>query len=128
MLIHVPSKKHILVLEWKAIQIDFLDIPVPVGVTTSWEEKAKQLSCISDASAVLDLKFANHDLRRPGQTIRNWVSSVPCKGCDKSPREQLAGYLDSNEIKQLRKENEVTGYLIVVVGSRQILFWEIGPE
>ncbi|KAG0354437.1 hypothetical protein BG005_006476, partial [Podila minutissima] len=118
----VPTKQRILVLEWKVIQIDYLDL----GAVASREKKAERLQVTFEASAILDLKFGANDRWRQGQTIKEWILEGPRNGPRKdSPREQLAAYLASQEIARLKEEHEVTGYLVVVVGSRQILLWKM---
>jgi hypothetical protein len=42
----------------------------------------------------------------------------------KSPR-QLEEYVNGAEIALLKEENEVRAFLVVVVGSRQVLIWEM---
>ncbi|KAG0305521.1 hypothetical protein BGZ98_004001 [Dissophora globulifera] len=122
MLIQVPLKKRVVLLEWKAIQIDFLD----VGKSRGRREKVGLLSGMADANEILDLQFSRYDLWRPGQTIRNWITDGPIKGENKiTPRQQLAEYVNSPEIALLKKENEVTAFLVVIIGSRQVLFWEM---
>lgn len=122
MLIQVPLKKRVLLLEWKVIQIDFLD----VGTSQDRKQKAEHLKGIVDVNEILDLRFKMHDAWRSGQTIRRWIEEGPIKGENKiSPRQQLAEYLDSPEIAKLKEKNKVTAYLIVVIGSRQVLFWEM---
>ncbi|KAI8602386.1 hypothetical protein EDD21DRAFT_352807 [Dissophora ornata] len=112
--VHVPSKKRILVVEWKVIQIDYLDL----GPVVSREKKAEHLDGTFEASAILDLKFGRNDRWRQGQTIEEWILQGPRNGQSKiSPCEQLAEYLASQEIAHLKEEYEVTGYLVVVVGS-----------
>ncbi|KAI8344981.1 hypothetical protein B0O80DRAFT_38271 [Mortierella sp. GBAus27b] len=69
MLITVPSAKRILVLEWKALQLDFLDF----GTRMTPEEKADRLKGIVEVRDILNLKFARHDLFRPGRTIKDWI-------------------------------------------------------
>ncbi|KAF9994041.1 hypothetical protein BGZ79_001232 [Entomortierella chlamydospora] len=101
-LIQVPLKKQVVLLEWKAIQIDFLD------VGTSWGRKEK------------------NDRWRSGQTIRSWITVGPIKGENSiSPRQQLAEYVNSPEIALLKKVNVVTAFLAVIIGSRQVLIWEM---
>ncbi|KAG0271404.1 hypothetical protein BGZ95_000791 [Linnemannia exigua] len=122
MLIQVPLKKRVLLLEWKAIQIDFLNI----GAWRGRKEKAEHLRGMANANDVLDLQFSQYDAWRPGQTIRSWITEGPVRGDNnKSPRRQLAEYVACPEITRLREDNEVTAYLIVVIGSRQVLFWEM---
>ncbi|KAI8345152.1 hypothetical protein B0O80DRAFT_491896 [Mortierella sp. GBAus27b] len=81
MLITVPSAKRILVLEWKVLQLDFLDF----GTRMTPEEKADHLKGIVE----------------------------------------LADYIASPEIAQLKMNHTVTAYLVVVVGSRQIVCWKM---
>ncbi|KAK5822985.1 hypothetical protein F5H01DRAFT_401412 [Linnemannia elongata] len=120
-LIQVPSKRRVLLLKWKAIQIDFLDI----GAWRGRKEKAEHLRGMTDANDVLDLQFSRYDAWRPGQTIRGWITEGPIRDNNKSPRQQLAEYVASSEITKLKEDNEVTAYLVVVIGSRQVLFWEM---
>jgi len=121
----VQSKKRILVLEWKVIQIDYLDL----GTVVSREKKVEYLNGTFEASAILDLKFGRNDRWRQGQTIKEWILQGPRNGQSKvSPREQLATYLASEEIAHLKEEHEVIGYLVVVVGSRQILLWKMDDD
>ncbi|KAG0264059.1 hypothetical protein DFQ27_001452, partial [Actinomortierella ambigua] len=122
MLIQVPLKKRAILLEWKVIQIDFLD----VGTSQGRMEKAEHLSDMADVNEILDLQFRRYDRWRPGQTIRSWITDGPTEGETKtSPRQQLAEYMNSPEIDLLKKENEVTAFLVVIIGSRQVLFWEM---
>ncbi|KAG0288172.1 hypothetical protein BGZ98_004366, partial [Dissophora globulifera] len=103
MLIQVPLKKRAVLLEWKAIQIDFLD----VGKSQGCKEKVGHLSDMADANEILDLQFSWYDLWRPGQTIQSWITDGPIKGDNKiSPRQQLAEYVNSPDIALLKKENE----------------------
>lgn len=64
MLVSIPLKKRLFVLEWKCIQIDYIDVG-----SGSPLEKANFLADIRDVSTVLDLRFRN-DKFRPGQTVR----------------------------------------------------------
>jgi len=115
----------VLVLEWKVIQIDYLDL----GTVGSREKKAERMNGTFDASAILDLKFGRNDKWRPGQSIKEWILQGPRNGQSKvSPREQLATYLSSLEVARLKEEHEVTGYLVVIVGSRQILLWKMDDD
>lgn len=72
----VPTKKRILVLEWKVIQIDYLDL----GAVASREKKAERLQVTFEASAILDLKFGANDRWRQGQTIKEWILEGPRNG------------------------------------------------
>lgn len=56
----------------------------------------------------------------------NWIAHGPTKGENKkSPRQQIAEYVDCPEIAKLKEENEVKAHLVVIVGSRQVLFWKM---
>jgi hypothetical protein len=122
MLIQVPLKRRVLVLEWKAIRIDFLDLG-PAGARL---DKAKRLNDMRTVKQILDLRFNENDMWRAGQTIRSWLTTGPTKGSDKkSPRKQLAEYLVNREIMKLKEENDIIAGLVVVIGSRQVLYWEM---
>ncbi|GJJ77508.1 hypothetical protein EMPS_09867 [Entomortierella parvispora] len=122
MLILIPLKKQVLLLEWKMIRIDSLDINGLKGI----EQTADYLKDMDSVDDVLDLKFVMHDVCRPGQTIRDRILNGAIRGANtKSPREQLAEYVESPEIMKLKEDNDVAAYLVVVIGSRQILFWEL---
>ncbi|KAF9951127.1 hypothetical protein BGZ72_007293 [Mortierella alpina] len=56
-LIQVPLKKRVPPLEWKAIQIDYLNI------TTWWgcKEKTEHLGGATDANAAFDIQFSQND-------------------------------------------------------------------
>ncbi|KAF9351659.1 hypothetical protein BGX26_010372 [Mortierella sp. AD094] len=125
MFVRVPSKNRILLLEWKVVQIDFLDI----GTSYSYQKKVKRLIGTFEASDILNLNFTRHDKWRAGQTINDWILDGPLQKEDgASPCQQLQEYLASPEITRLKKEQEVTAYLIVIVGSRQILFWKMDDD
>jgi len=97
-----------------------------IGTSQGRKEKAEHLRGMVDVNDVLELRFSRHDAWRPGQTIRSWIAEGPIRGDNKkSPRQQLSEYVDSPEITKLKDGNEVTAYLIVVIGSRQVLFWEM---
>ncbi|KAI8344977.1 hypothetical protein B0O80DRAFT_504814 [Mortierella sp. GBAus27b] len=129
MLITVPSAKRILVLEWKVLHLDFLDF----GTRMTPEEKADHLKGIVEVRDILNLKFARHDLFRPGRTIKDWILEGDIRDTQDnkdnkkkvSPCQQLADYIASPEIAQLKMNHTVTAYLVVVVGSRQIVCWKM---
>ncbi|KAF9967657.1 hypothetical protein BGZ73_000461, partial [Actinomortierella ambigua] len=92
MLVSVPLRKQLFVLEWKSIQIDY----IRVG-SGSRLQRANVLAEVPDATGVLDLKFRNDKLRA-GQTIKEWILSGPKDGNRPSPQEQLREYVHSPEI------------------------------
>ncbi|KAF8984472.1 hypothetical protein BGZ46_007936 [Entomortierella lignicola] len=128
MLIHVPSKKRVLLLEWKVIRIDFLEIKDSPSI----EKKVEHLSGTFEATDILNLQFGKNDMRRAGQTIKEWIlNGFPQRKGHQSgvsPCQQLREYFTSPEITQLKKEQDVTAYLVVVIGNRQILFWEMDND
>lgn len=125
MQITVPSAKRILVLEWKVLQLDFLDLGTPMSV----ENKADHLKGTFEAHDILNFRLVQHDRFRPGLTIEEWILKGDTRGNNKvSPRQQLADYMNSPEIAQLKTNYAVTAYLVVVVGSRQILCWKMGDH
>src|SRR5687767_12796917 len=101
MLVSVPLRKQLFVLEWKSIQIDYMEIE-----SGSRLERANVLADFSDAAEVLDLKLRN-DKFRAGQTIKDWILSGPKSGKQCSPSE----YVQSPEIEKWRKD----GYTITPV-------------
>ncbi|KFH68186.1 hypothetical protein MVEG_06915 [Podila verticillata NRRL 6337] len=98
MLVSVPSRKQLFVLEWKSIQIDCIKIG-----SGSHLKRANALADIHVASGVLDLKFRN-DKFRADQTIKEWILSEPKDGKGHSPQQQLSDYVQSQEIKKWEKD------------------------
>ncbi|KAF9375020.1 hypothetical protein CPC16_000941 [Podila verticillata] len=94
MLVSVPSRKQLFVLEWKSIQIDYIKIG-----SGSHLKRANALADIHDASGVLDLKFRNGKFRA-GQTIKEWILNESKDGKGHSPQQQLSDYVQSQEIKK----------------------------
>ncbi|KAF9086459.1 hypothetical protein BGX27_003196, partial [Mortierella sp. AM989] len=120
MLVSVPSRKQLFVLEWKSIQIDYIKIG-----SGSRLKRANALADIYDASEVLDLKFRN-DKFRTGQTIKEWILDEPKDGKGHSPQQQLRDYSQSREIKKWETDGyTITPVLVVIVGSRHILLWNL---
>ncbi|KAG9067806.1 hypothetical protein KI688_011394 [Linnemannia hyalina] len=123
MLVSVPLRKRLFVLEWKSIQIDYINI----GSGTRLE-RANVLAEIPDANRVLGLKFRG-DKFRTGQTIKEWILDGPKVGKGCSPEQQLRGYAQSPEIKRWKKDGyTITPALVVVVGSRHVLLWNLDGD
>ncbi|KAG0377005.1 hypothetical protein BGX24_006852 [Mortierella sp. AD032] len=120
MLVSVPLRKQLFVLEWKSIQIDY--IKVGSGARLA---RADALTWIPNADTLLDLKFRKDEFRA-GQTIRDWILTGPKVGEGPSPQEQLREYVQSPEIQRWKKDGyTITPVLVVVVGSRNILLWNL---
>ncbi|KFH62927.1 hypothetical protein MVEG_11451 [Podila verticillata NRRL 6337] len=140
MTIHVPSRKRLLILEWKAIQIDFLDsselLKGGSDCTVNMSTQGRKLECLTGfahARQILDLKVATFDNWRSGMLIREWVLKGPSQASfgTISPQEQLAEYIASPTVTGWKKEKgieEVLAYLVAVVGSRRILIWEMDKD
>ncbi|KAG9067497.1 hypothetical protein KI688_012280 [Linnemannia hyalina] len=123
MLVSVPLRKQLLVLEWKSIQIDYIKI----GSGTQ-SERANALAEIRDANEILDLKFRS-DKFRTDQTIKKWVLDRPKVGKGCSPEQQLREYAQSPEIERWKKDGyTITPILLVVVGSRHVLLWNFDGD
>ena len=120
MLVSVPLRKQLFVLEWKSIQIDYIQI----GSGTRLE-RANVLANILNAPEVLDLKFRNDEFRSR-QTIEEWILSGPRVGKELSPQQQLHEYVQTSEIEMWKKDGyTIMPILVVVVGSRHILLWNL---
>ncbi|KAF9430722.1 hypothetical protein BGZ76_000736 [Entomortierella beljakovae] len=115
MLISIPLKKRLFVLEWKSLQIDY----IKVG-SGSLLQRANALASIRDVSEVLDLRFRN-DKFRADMTIKQWIQS--------GPQNQLRGYAQSAEIQKWKDDGyTITSVLAVVVGSRHVLLWNLDGD
>ncbi|KAF9157955.1 hypothetical protein BGX21_003884, partial [Mortierella sp. AD011] len=115
MLISVPLKKQLFVLEWKSVQIDYVDIR-----SKSPLRKANVLANIRDVDTVLDLRFRNEKFRTD-MTIREWILS--------GPQDQLREYAHSADIQKWKDDGyTITPVLVVVVGSRHVLLWNLDGD
>ena len=91
--------------------------------------KALTLSRITSVDEILQLKFSKTDKFKPGKTINEWIlQSNPKDLHSRSPAEQLKGYWNSTEIEQLRGTFAVSAYLVVIIGSRKILYWPLDDD
>ncbi|KAF9551469.1 hypothetical protein EC957_008138 [Mortierella hygrophila] len=100
-----------------------------VGVeTTITKERANALAEIRDANKILDLKFRS-DKFRTGQTIKKWILDGPKFGKGCSSEQQLGEYAESPEIEAWKKDGyTITPILLVVVGSRHVLLWNLDGD
>ncbi|RPA89300.1 hypothetical protein L873DRAFT_1823143, partial [Choiromyces venosus 120613-1] len=110
----ITSPGHCVVTEWKTIKIDFLDL----GDSLSLDEKAEALSKLG-ISGVLELKFHKWEKYKKG-TIRDWI--------EKDVTAQFKSYVLSPEIRELAGSREFHAHLVLVVGSRKILVWEMDEK
>ncbi|KAF9543777.1 hypothetical protein EC957_000472 [Mortierella hygrophila] len=116
MLISVPLKRRLFVLEWKSLQIDYIKIG-----SGSPLQRANVLADIRDVREVLDLRFGKNDNYRAGLTIREWIMS--------GPQDQLREYAQSAEIQKWKDDGYlITSVLTVVVTSRHVLLWDLDGD
>ncbi|KAF9126794.1 hypothetical protein BGX30_015080 [Mortierella sp. GBA39] len=71
MLVSVPLRKWLFVLEWRAIKIDCIQIGSGIRLET-----ANVLAEVPDASEVLDLKLSGYKFGA-GQTVKEWILDGP---------------------------------------------------
>ncbi|KAG0636846.1 hypothetical protein HOY80DRAFT_1024181 [Tuber brumale] len=109
LVISLPN--HFIVTEWKAINIDFVDL----GVSLVRHQKADLIAEL-DINGVLDLKFNRKEKFKKG-TIRRWISTEVTA--------QLRKYVLSKEIQDEARGRQFHAHLVLVVGSRQILIWDM---
>jgi hypothetical protein len=107
----VLTDAYIIVMEWKVIQIDYLD----VGGHRDRTQKAEALGKL-DVDEVLAINFNKREKFKKG-TIGTWIqeSVIP----------QLKGYVVSEVIQELAGDRELRAHLVLIVGSRQILVWDM---
>jgi hypothetical protein len=88
---------------------------------SSRESKASILSTYT-LEKVLDLKFGKNDKFYTGQTIKQWIED------EAAP--QLKDYVTSEEVKEKLKEGGflLKAHLVVVVGSRHVLLWDMDHD
>jgi hypothetical protein len=120
-LLITDDKNHYTVIEFKNIQIPYLELRGEKNI-----DKAAQLEAMR-LNEILELKFKG-DKYRSG-TIRNWIDgeneSDPKSG---DVRKQLRSY-----IKEATVQEEITGKIfralvVVIIGSRQILVREMDRD
>lgn len=112
LLVELP--RHFILMEWKVVNIDFLD----VGKSRDRELKAKALSELY-VDEVLGLEFNKREQHRKG-TIEEWIR--------KKVTPQLQSYVTSVEVKEQRGDRKFHAHLILVVGSRHILVWDMDEK
>jgi hypothetical protein len=76
--------------------------------------------CNYNRDGLLELKFAGDKFHYG--TIRSWV--------EKNDGPQLRGYVKCTKVQQLMKERslELRAHLVIIVGSRHILLWDMDNE
>ncbi|RUS32767.1 hypothetical protein BC938DRAFT_474366 [Jimgerdemannia flammicorona] len=117
LIIEIPSTGNTIIIEFKVIKIDFLNI---AGANRL--HKASTLEGYSSADDVLQILFGSWDTirigneRRAGNSIIHWIT-LPG-----GPAAQLASYWNGPHVANMHMQGHVSAYLVVIVGSRKILF------
>ncbi|KIX09037.1 uncharacterized protein Z518_00115 [Rhinocladiella mackenziei CBS 650.93] len=116
LIIQIPGQ--LIVTEWKFYRINFLNIEA--GDRNADLAKADILRDYK-LSEILQLRFDTWDMYHQG-TIRSWVMANEAR--------QLRDYIKSTEIQQkVEKDSlELQAHLVIVVGSRHILLWDMDKE
>jgi hypothetical protein len=100
--------------------VNFLDVPVDGNRNPDAPTKASLLNGYN-LQEILQLKICKYDKYHAG-TIREWIlgNDLP----------QLRNYVKSPQITQMSREGnlETQAHLVVIVGSRHILLWDMDKE
>jgi hypothetical protein len=125
---------HLIVMEWKVIPIDFLDIPIPRqrskkvrGATepshepimrSKQEKKASVLSTYS-LDEVLNVDFGENDKFRVGE-LEEWIVDKVAP--------QLKSRIMSEEVQKQLEGLSLKASMVIIIGSRQILVWDMDAD
>ncbi|KAF8542939.1 hypothetical protein BDD12DRAFT_318297 [Trichophaea hybrida] len=127
----VIHERHVIVIEWKVIKIDFLEIEDAIAgphskFGNSRLNRALTLSKYLGANELLNVKFGKNDKWRGGKTIGEWVLGSG----DDSPQSQITRYFKSPEITELvnGKVRQFHGHLVLIVGNRKVLVWDMDGD
>lgn len=106
----------LIVTEWKFYRIQYLDIRIPGNTSPDSDTKAATLRNYR-VDQVLQLKFGVWDKFHGGMV----------KGQPMKEGQQLKHYIKSQEVVGIvdEKKLKLQVYLIIIVGSRHILIWEM---
>jgi len=109
--LHVLSKRFCVVIEFKSVQVRFLNL------TGNREERAENLGSLT-IEQLLKLRFSKTERFRKGQ-MRTFI---------KDSGDQLRSYLQSPEVKRDCEGRTLRGFLVLILGSRQVLFQEMDAK
>src|SRR5206468_443822 len=118
LLFQVPGR--LVVTEWKFYRINFLNVQVAGNNYANDLTKAATL-CNYKLPEILQLRFSTNDQFHRG-TIESWVME--------NDGPQLRNYIKSATVQQLVKKGslELRAQLVIIVGSRHILLWDMDKE
>ena len=105
------------VIEFKNIQIPYLGLNGEKNI-----DKAEELEAMG-LNKILRLKF-ERDLYRSG-TIQNWIDGRGYSKNSGSVRKQLQSYILGPTVQKDIAEKNFRAFVVVIVGSRQILVREM---
>ena len=114
----IPLSKHLILTEWKAARIKYLDVHVPGRKKPTLKAKAEVLSKYK-LRDVLKLKYSDTDKFHPGETIENVIKD------EAAP--QLKQYVTSKEVVAKAEKGGLflKAHVVFVVGSRHVLIWDM---
>jgi hypothetical protein len=130
----LPIGNHLIVMEWKVIPIDFLDIPIPrqrskkfTGATEPSRElimrnkRKKKASVLSTYSLnkILGINFGKNDKFRVGE-LKKWIID------EAAP--QLKSQIMSEEVQKQLKGLSLKASIVILIGSRQIVIWDMDAD
>ena len=130
----LPVGNHLIVMEWKVIPIDFLDIPIPrrrskkvTGATklshepimrNKREKKASVLSTYA-LNKVLGINFGKNDKFRVGE-LKEWIIDKVAP--------QLKSQIMSEEVQKQLESLSLKASIVIIIGSRQIPVWDMDAD
>ena len=109
----------LIVTEWKFFRINFLDVRGPDNTIPNVLSKAAILYDYK-LSEILKLEFVCTDRYHQG-TIKQWVMTNAGR---------LRNYIKSHEVRQrlLNEGLEMRAHLVIFVGLRHILLWDMDKD
>ena len=118
LIFQVPGR--LIVTEWKFYRINFLNVQVDRNKYPNDLTKADILRNY-DLTEILQLRFSTWDKYHRG-TIKSWVME--------KDGPQLRDYIKSTKVQQLveKRSLELQAHLVIIIGSRHILLWDMDKE
>ena len=120
-LLITDNKNHYTVIEFKNIQIPYLELGGEEDI-----DKAEQVEAMR-LNEILKLKFKGDKFR--SGTIRNWIDGRRGKDPKSGEvRRQLQSYITGPTVQEEIAGKDFRGFVVVIVGSRQILVREMDRD
>ena len=112
---------HLIVMEWKVVPIDFLDIPIPIP-----RQRSKKVKGATEPS---------HEpiMRNKGEMKASVLGTYPLGKLKEwiidSVAPQLKSQVMSEEVqKELEDGLSLKAQIVIIIGSRQILVWDMDAD